>query len=61
MTNGFFSQFSEAQMKSQYRANYETLKWMLEKAIRTGKKVNNYTEDQLRANVAKYAVLAGLN
>jgi hypothetical protein len=54
----FFSQFSEEQMKNQYRANLVGLKKMLAKAEQTDKKVNGYTIDQLRVIVIKYTELA---
>jgi hypothetical protein len=36
---GFFSQFTDEQMKRQYRANADQLAGMASKAIKTGKKI----------------------
>lgn len=49
---------SVSQIKKQYAENLKGLKRMLEKAQKTGKKVNGYTEDQLISMVEKYSKLA---
>lgn len=51
---------SEERIKEQYAANYKGLLFLLNKAKAPGKKVNGYTEQQLRENCAKYKSLAGL-
>lgn len=43
----FFEQFTEEQMKTQYRRNAEGLTKMADKAVRTGKKVNGYRPGEL--------------
>lgn len=55
---GFFSQFSDAQIKNQYAENAKGLKTMHEKAKATGKKVNNFTADQLKVLSVKFENLA---
>lgn len=45
-------------IKNQYRENLKGLKQMYAKAILTGKKVNNYTEQQLSEMVARFEKLA---
>ena len=45
-------------IKDQYLANAKGLQQMLDKAVKTGKKVNNYTKEQLKEMVAKYNDLA---
>ena len=57
-TTTFFSQFTDEQIKRQYKSNLEGLTKMLNKAILTGKKVNGYTTDQLSAMVEQYTELA---
>jgi len=54
----FFTQFTEQQMKAQYKANLNGLQKMLEKANRTGKKVNGYTIIELERLVNDYTELA---
>lgn len=45
---------SETNVIKQYQANLDILKGMLKKAIVTGKKVNDFTKDQLQQYVNKY-------
>lgn len=49
---------SVSQIKKQYSENLKGLKKMLEKAQKTGKRVNGYSEVQLAAMVEKYSTLA---
>lgn len=49
---------TQEQLQTQYKANAEILATMRNKAIRTGKKVGNYTADQLTVRAAKYKELA---
>lgn len=58
MTTTFFSQFTEFQIKNQYKQNLIGLQKMLDKAKLTGKKVNGYTQSQLEEYVLKYTELA---
>lgn len=46
------------QLNAQYASNAGVLKGMHEKAKRTGKKVNGYTEQQLKAHTARYKRMA---
>jgi hypothetical protein len=55
---GFFDQFTPEQMRAQYAKNANGLRFLLAKAERTGKKVNGYTADQLRAHIEKFERLA---
>jgi len=43
------------QAKAMFAKNAIGCRSMLERAVRTGKKVNGYTADQLRASVEAYA------
>lgn len=45
---------SVSQIEIQIQANINGLQRMLDKAILTGKKVNGYTEFQLRESIQKY-------
>jgi len=54
----FFNQFTEQQMKAQYKANLKGLQRMLVKANKTGKKVNGYTAIELERLVYDYTELA---
>lgn len=54
----FFSQFTPDQLRAGYARNASGLQTMLSKAESTGKKVNGYTADTLRAVSAKYASLS---
>ena len=54
----FFSQFTESQIKAQYKANLKGLQGMLSKSIQTGKKVNGYTQVDLIRLVNDYTELA---
>lgn len=49
---------TEEQLNNQYAENAKGLSQMRDKAIRTGKKVNNYTGKQLTAITTKYVELA---
>lgn len=46
------------QINNQFKANAEGLKRMEHKAISTGKKVNNFTAEQLTQYRKKYELLA---
>lgn len=46
------------QLNAQYAANARTLEGMHKKAKRTGKKVNDYTEQQLKAHTERYNRMA---
>ena len=54
----FFSQFTPEQLRTQYRRNLVGLSVLLTKAERTGRKVNGFTVDQLRAMVAQFTELS---
>lgn len=54
----FWDQFTQEQLKAQYKANADGLKKMLDKAKLTGKKVNGYTQDQLQEHYEKYLELS---
>lgn len=54
----FFNQFSREQIKKQYAKNAEGLKQMEEKALRTGKKVNGFTFEQLYESRIRFQELA---
>lgn len=45
---------SAEQAKAQMKRNADSLLRMAEQAAQTGRKVNNYTEEQLRAKAANY-------
>jgi hypothetical protein len=45
-------------IKAQYAANAESMERMYNKAIETGKKVNGYTAEQLKAKVEEFKALA---
>lgn len=49
---------SMEQLSNQYAGNAEALEGMYKKAIKTGKKVNGYTAEQLDQMTAKYYQLA---
>lgn len=55
---GFFSQFTDEQMKAQYRANLVSLQQMYDRAKKTGKKVNGFTVDALALLVDRYKKLS---
>lgn len=57
-STNFFSQFSKDAIKHQYRENLKGLQQMLDKAIRTGKRVNGYTKEQLQQMVDKFKTLS---
>ena len=50
----FFDQFTKEQIAEQYSRCLPGLSDMLEKAERTGRKVNGYTAVQLREHVANF-------
>jgi hypothetical protein len=54
----FFRQFSVSQLAAQYAKNAAGLRTMHAKAVDTGKKVNNYTADQLSEMADRYEALA---
>ena len=53
-----FSGITPEMVKRQYKANLKGLQFLLDKARRTGKKANGYTEQQLVELVEKYKKLA---
>ena len=50
--------FTGNQLRAGYTRNLAQLRVMLEKAERTGKKVNGFTADQLRERVAEFQRLS---
>jgi hypothetical protein len=60
MTNQtrFFAQFTPDQLRAGFARNAAGLATMLAKAERTGRKVNGFTADYLRAKVAEYEALS---
>ena len=54
----FFDQFTEEQIKRQYKANLESLILMLKTSEKTGEKVNGYTTIELSRLVEHYTELA---
>lgn len=54
----FFSQFTPDQLRAGYARNTESLRGLLQKAERTGRKVNGFTADYLRSKVAEYDALS---
>lgn len=49
---------TEQQLQNQYKHNADTLTAMRDKASKTGKKVGNYTAEQLTERAAKYSELS---
>lgn len=49
---------SMSQLKTQYKANAEVLAGMRDKAVRTGRNVNNYTSKQLTGMTKQYINLS---
>lgn len=54
----FFSQFTPDQLRAGYARNAVSLQSLLVKAVRTGRKVNGFTADYLRAKIAEYEALS---
>jgi hypothetical protein len=54
----FFAQFTDEQIKAQYKKNAEGIRQMLNKAISTGKKVNGYYAYQLEEMLEQTLKLA---
>ena len=54
----FFSQFSDEQIKKQYKANYQGILKLKQKAEKTGEKVNGYTLKELEELANKYKTLS---
>jgi hypothetical protein len=53
----FFAQFSEDQIRKQIEGNLKGVESMLEKAKRTGKKVNGFTAEQIEVMVNNYKTI----
>jgi hypothetical protein len=49
---------SEDRIKQQYADNAAIIKKQLDKAIKTGKKVNGYTAEELKVNYQRYINLS---
>jgi hypothetical protein len=58
MKKPFFAQFTPDQLRAGYARNAKGLRAMLAKAERTGRKVNGYTAEYLRAKVTEYDALS---
>lgn len=54
----FFAQFTPDQLRAGFARNAKGLATMLAKAERTGRKVNGFTAEYLRAKVAEYEALS---
>lgn len=54
----FFAKFTPDQLRAGYARNVLSLQTLLAKAERTGRKVNGFTADYLRAKVAEYTALS---
>lgn len=54
----FFDQFTPAQLAASAQASADGLKVLLARAERTGKPVNGFTADTLRAKIATYERMA---
>lgn len=54
----FFAQFTPDQLRAGYARNANSLRGMLAKAEKTGRKVNGFTADYLRDRVNEYKRLS---
>lgn len=54
----FFAQFTPDQLRAGFARNAAGLRTLLVKAERTGRKVNGFTAEYLRAKVAEYEALS---